>query len=128
MNIVCIAAQGIGREGTAGIVRASFVLDGLVTLADITVVLDESTGASDVSIPQAPAGNPALLFLTPFARRAFAALLAQAVTVYAANIVATSQAAEKMQSLAKTIDTLTSTVDANTRELLSKVRTGGGVN
>jgi len=129
MNIVCIAAQGIGREDTVGVVRASFMLEGLVTLS-VTLALDESKGIADVCLPRAPPEGEAvgLTFLTPFARKAFAALLAQALCIYATNLVAMNQAAEKVQSLTGTIDSLKNAVDANTRELLTKLATNGGVN
>ncbi|MGA2115435.1 MAG: hypothetical protein ABSH56_11885 [Bryobacteraceae bacterium] len=125
MNITCIQAQALSQEGSAVVIRASFILDGLVTLTDVTVALNEAIGVADISLPTPAEGNvpttPGLAFQTVFARRAFAALLAKALGEYVAAV----QAAKQFQSLGQTINTLESAVSMNTRELLSRVKTGG---
>ena len=124
MDIQCIEARVIGTDGAFSIIRASFILDGLVTLAGVTVALDESGGIADICPATKGAEAPSLAFETPLDRRVFAGLLAKALRAYVANI----QAAARLQSLNRTIDTLTGTVEANTRELLRKVDPTGGVN
>lgn len=124
MNITCVQVQVITQEGTAGVVRATFLLDGLVVLNNITLALDEANGTAEIGIPESPVEGgalaPVLAFQTPFARKAFCALLGKAVAEFSLNLAVMNSAAEKFQSLSQAIDTLSATVSDNTRELLAK--------
>jgi len=128
MNIVCLQADVLDNPALGtGKVRATFLLGGLLMLT-ATLRVDEAKGVAEVCMPLAVVGEGAsdlLTFPSPFARTAFAALLAKAVAEFAANRSAITDAQERLLKVERALMGLADTVDANTRALLGKVGVGG---
>jgi hypothetical protein len=115
MQVQCFGFQVLTREGVAGMVRASFHIDSLVTLADVTLVVDEGAGTADFG-GEVPAS---LTFHSPLARKTFAGMLAVAAGNYAAQCATANQLGERIESMKRTIEGMACGVNAAARTVVN---------